>query len=112
QRRYQFPLCQTAPKVHPVSVRQGCNSLERRDSRWRVKGSPLLCFAGCSEEPRNWAVSSRQRNELGEFLLWHHIAEGLAGPSVEGACNIVASQRSTSNVPNIGATLERWVMLP
>ena len=28
-------------------------------------------------------VSNRQRNEFGELLLWHHIAQGFAGPSVE-----------------------------
>lgn len=33
------------------------------------------------------AVSSRQRNELGGFLLRRHIAEGLTRPSVETALN-------------------------
>jgi hypothetical protein len=35
-------------------------------------------MCGISSEVSGWAVSSRQRNEFGEFLLWHLIAKGFS----------------------------------
>ncbi len=50
---------------------------------------PLLSPGRCAQsdfvDPA--AASTGQRNKLGEFLLGHHIAEGLAGSSAETSLN-------------------------